>query len=61
MSAGWRSLLEVYREAESDAADESDRPPVACPNDGTPLIEVDGVLWCSFDGWQWRGSRSVSG
>lgn len=32
-------------------------PPVACPNDGTPLENGppgdSGILYCPFDGWQW--------
>jgi hypothetical protein len=32
-------------------------PPVACPNDGTPLEigppEQPGILFCPFDGWQY--------
>jgi hypothetical protein len=29
-------------------------PPVACPNDGTPLdIGPHGELFCKFDGWQY--------
>lgn len=57
----WRDLTGIYREAETERADEADRPPAACPNDGTPLVEVDGVLWCSFDGWIWNGSRGAMG
>ena len=33
------------------------QPPVACPNDGTPLVEgppsQPGVLFCPFDFWQY--------
>jgi len=33
------------------------RPPVACPNDGTPLKPgppgQPGILWCPFDAWTW--------
>ena len=32
-------------------------PPVACPNDGTPLLEgppqEPGILYCPFDFWQY--------
>jgi hypothetical protein len=32
-------------------------PPVACPNDGEPLRggppSEPGILYCSFDGWQY--------
>jgi hypothetical protein len=33
------------------------QPPVACPNDGTPLLigppQEPAVLFCPFDGWQY--------
>jgi hypothetical protein len=33
------------------------QPPVACPNDGTPLVQgppsEPGTLFCSHDGWQY--------
>lgn len=54
-SEGWSSLQEIYDESLQIADDERNRPPIACPNDGTPLVEKDGILWCSFDGWTWRG------
>ena len=32
-------------------------PPVACPNDGTPLLQgppqEPGILYCPFDFWQY--------
>jgi hypothetical protein len=53
MATGY-DLLSVYREAAELARDERSRPPVACPNDGTPLQEGQGgVLECRFDGYQW--------
>lgn len=33
------------------------QPPMACPNDGTPLEQgppsQPGILFCPFDGWQY--------
>lgn len=44
------------------------QPPVACPNDGQPLIpgppEQPGILYCTFDGWQYPrdyDANSMSG
>lgn len=49
---GWRQLGDIYREAGADREAERAARPVACPNDGTPLIEDSaGVLRCTFDGW----------
>lgn len=43
-------------------------PPTACPNDGQPLQggppSEPGVLFCSFDGWQYPrdwDAQSMSG
>lgn len=47
----WGQLLAIVREAAQVAAEEAGRPPVRCPNDGTPLEDVNGVLHCPFDGW----------
>ncbi|MGW0587456.1 hypothetical protein [Streptosporangium sp. NPDC002607] len=51
---GWRTLLDIAREATADRQAERERPPTACPNDGEPLRSgPGGVLHCSFDGWQY--------
>ena len=38
-------------------------PPVACPNDGTILLEgppsEPGILFCPFDGWQYPRDYDV--
>lgn len=48
----WEDLLDIYREAADFARDERERPPVACPIDGEPLLEgPDGQLFCRYDGW----------
>ena len=44
----WEQLLTIVKERPEV------NPPVACPNDGTPLQPAPGgVLHCPFDGWQW--------
>ena len=39
------------------------QPPVACPNDGTPLLEgppqEPGILYCPHDFWQWPRDYDV--
>lgn len=50
---GWGSLLAVNQEARLIAAEEAVRRPVACPNDGEPLVTgPNGELFCPFDGWR---------
>jgi hypothetical protein len=48
----WYQLLEIYKEARTEEAAQKAARPVACPNDGEPLIEgPDGKLFCKFDGF----------
>lgn len=50
----WEQLLDIAAEAREIARDEATRPPVACPNDGEPLQERDGVRNCPFCGeYRW--------
>lgn len=51
----WEQLTAIYETAaaEQEAADSV--APTACPNDGEPLEEREGVLHCPFDGWVWDG------
>ncbi|GAB3156236.1 hypothetical protein GCM10027258_62360 [Amycolatopsis stemonae] len=52
-TGSWYGLLDIYREAAQLAADERERPRLACPHDGEPLVEgLDGDLFCRFDGWK---------
>lgn len=52
----WETLLSIKREAAALAAEQANRPPVACPNDGEPLEQgPGGVLHCRFDGFTWDG------
>jgi hypothetical protein len=55
-SGGWYSLIAIRdyqrREREWEAA----QVPIACPNDGEPLIRGPrGELRCRFDGWIYQG------
>lgn len=54
----WNQLLDIAQEARQYRDEELAAGPVACPNDGEPLEEVDGVLHCKFDGWTSAASFS---
>lgn len=50
----WQQLLDIVHEAADQLREENTRLPVACPNDGEPLITgPDGKLFCKFDGFTW--------
>ena len=53
----WYQLLDVLKERRSEAEFYASRPPVACPNDGTPLVSspsgADSQLFCPHDGWKY--------
>jgi len=48
----WEQLLAIQEEARAMAAEDKARTPTACPNDGEPLREGPGGLYCPFDGWR---------
>ena len=50
---GWQALLEILAENRQEVEQENTRRPAACPNDGSPLEQVNGILHCRFDGWTW--------
>jgi hypothetical protein len=56
-TGSWWGLYNVLREQAEYAQYYRSQPPVACPNDGTPLLggppQEAAVLFCPFDGWQW--------
>lgn len=53
---GWQSLLSIYQTAAAEREMDDAAPPVACPNDGEPLMEDPaGQLHCRWDGWVWDG------
>lgn len=58
--SSWYGLVSVLRHRKQEAEAYDSRPPVACPIDGTPLLNApstksgSGVqLYCPFDGWQY--------
>jgi hypothetical protein len=62
----WWQLDNVLKERAEYAVYYRTRPPVACPNDGQPLVPPPGTaagagieLWCPFDGWQYPRDYSA--
>lgn len=53
----YQQLLNIMKQSAQEVVDEKSRPPVACPNDGQPLLRSvkSGQLYCPFDGWVWSG------
>lgn len=53
----WWQLYSVLEERAEYAIYYRTEPPVACPNDGQPLLpgppQHPSVLFCQFDGWQY--------
>jgi hypothetical protein len=56
----WWQLDNVLKERAEYAQYYRSRPPVACPNDGTPLVPPPNTdsgagaeLYCPHDGWQY--------
>lgn len=48
----WEQLLAIKEEARQIAKEDELQDPVACPNDGEPLVTgPDGKLFCRWDGW----------
>jgi hypothetical protein len=49
----WYGLLSITREARILREQEAQRGPLACPNDGEPLLRGPaGELFCPWDGWR---------
>lgn len=49
----WDQLVSILREHRENVAAERAADPVACPNDGEPLLPgPDGGLYCPFDSWR---------
>ena len=50
----WEQYQEIIRQNRIDATRLADKPPVACPIDGTVLvIRGDGVRNCPFGNFRW--------
>lgn len=48
----WDTLLSILKSNAQDVQQQLLDPPIACPNDGTPLESgPNGTLHCPFDGW----------
>jgi hypothetical protein len=55
--AGWYGLLDILHQQREAVEEWRDSEPVACPHDGTPLMQdPEGNLRCEFDGWIWDGT-----
>ena len=59
-TGGWWGLHSVFEQSRQEFDAYWSAPPVACPNDGEPLINApsaksgSGVeLYCKYDGWQY--------
>lgn len=49
----WQQLESIKAEAVESVRSEQVAPPVACPEDGTPLVQgAKGVLGCRWCGWR---------
>jgi hypothetical protein len=47
-------LLAIYQIQQQEIQRELSLPIIACPNDGTQLVEGrNGVKRCPFDGWEY--------
>lgn len=54
-SGSWYQLLDITNEIRQTLAEQASALPVACPNDGEPLLTgPNGELFCRFDGWRHR-------
>jgi len=56
-ATSWYQLLDIRKHARQEWHFWNDRPPIACPIDGQPLLtgptSQASTLYCPFDGWQW--------
>jgi hypothetical protein len=56
MGTGWYGLIGILQANAQDREQEFRRPPLACPNDGEPLVNsvaASSDLFCHFDGWMY--------
>jgi hypothetical protein len=51
----WSQLQAILGEARSEGERQRAQKPVACPNDGEPLVSARGVLHCRFCGYEYDG------
>jgi len=58
--SNYDTLIAILIDARKEYVNDRTVPPVACPNDGTPLLGgPGGVLYCPFDGWQYPRDRRL--
>jgi len=52
----WQQLIGIKQEAREIEKEERTKPPLECPNDGTPLQyhEGRGIWHCPYDGYTTR-------
>ena len=51
---GWEELQAILKQQRRDATDEANKPPVACPIDGTVLdVRPDGTRNCPLGNYRW--------
>lgn len=59
----WWALDSILKEQAQYVTYYKTIPPVACPNDGTPLLPGPpwhaNVLYCPFDGWKYPRDYDV--
>ena len=51
----WATLRDIKRENAQLEAQATAKRPVACPIDGSPLQERNGVLNCPMGNYRWEG------
>lgn len=58
----WYGLLDIIIEQQKWVAEDRARTPVACPNDGEPLLQGEnGILYCPYDGYRPRSGMEEYG
>lgn len=57
----WEQLVDQAHEAAEERRQANSQPPVACPNDGEPLVERRGVWHCPGGDYEWPRDGMRSG
>lgn len=56
----WEQLRDIAREAAEERRAREAQPPEACPHDGRPLEEHQGVRFCPDGDYEWpRDGRLI--
>ena len=57
---GWYQLIDIAREAAEERRAREAQPPEACPHDGEPLRDHDGIWFCLFCDYEYpRDGRLI--